>query len=207
MLRQSNLAPFTPTHFNRSRHTCHGDVIQIPPDLLIVIMWSNLTKLWPPSLSFPSQPAILGHPANPVAAYQHLISASPSSSPDHPLLTYHHGAKQVVVIVPLLASALSIMLRALDLDPALYSLHSLRRGGATAAHRQGLHQEMIKHHGMWSSDPFWTYITSLGVASSSMTVGLARAVQATSNHSPPPNLNLTSQTPNYIIQDFVSFTF
>ena len=39
-------------------------------------------------------------------------------------------------------------------------------GGAMAAHMRGLHQEMIKRHGMWSSDSFWTYITSLGVASS-----------------------------------------
>ena len=66
----------------------------------------------------------------------------------------------------------------LDLDPTLYSLHSLRRGGATAAHRQGLHQELIKRHGLWSSDFFWAYVTSLGVASSPVTAGLATAVQA-----------------------------
>ena len=58
-----------------------------------------------------------------------------------------------------------------------YSLHSLSRGGATAAHHQGLHQEMIKRHRMWSSDSFWTYITSLGVASSPVATGLAMAVK------------------------------
>ena len=70
------------------------------------------------------------------------------------------------------------MIGALDLDPTLYSLHSLRRGGATVARKQGLHQEMIKWHGMWSSDSFWAYIMSRGVASSPVAAGLATAVQA-----------------------------
>ena len=131
-----------------------------------------------------------GHPSDPVAAYYHLISTTPSSSPDSPLLSYQHGDMQVLGTVPMLAMALSIMLRALDLDPALYSLHSLCRGGATAAHRQRLHLELIKRHGMWYLDSFWTYNMSLGVASSLVAAGLARAVQTISTHktspTPPP---------------------
>ena len=84
----------------------------------------------------------------------------------------------MVITVLMLASAFSAMIGALDLDPALYSLHSLRRGRATAVHRQGLHQEVIKRHGMWSSASFCAYITSLGVASSPVVAGLATAVQA-----------------------------
>ena len=125
MLRQTNLAPSTPIQFDRSRHTCHGDVIQSPPGLLIFIRWSTTNQTMATSPVLPI-PAVPGRPANPVSAYHHLISASPSSSSlDHPLLSNQHGGKQVVVTVPMLASALSIMLRALDLDPAIYSLHSL----------------------------------------------------------------------------------
>ena len=99
--------------------------------------------------------------------------------------------------VPMLASAMATMIRALDLNPALYSLHSLHQGGAMAAHRQGLHQEMVKHHGMWSSDSFWTYSTSLGGASSPVAEGLARVLQATSTlpTTPPPIPTTTPQLP------------
>ena len=125
-------------------------------------------------------PAVPGHPADPVVAFHHLISASPSSSPDHLLLSYQHGGHQVVVTIPMLASAFSSMVGVLDLNPTLGSLHSLRRGGAIGAHRQGLHQQIIKPHGMWSSDSFWSYITSTGVASSPVATGLATMVQAVS---------------------------
>ena len=80
----------------------------------------------------------------------------------------------------MLVFTFSSMVGAMDLDPALYSLHSLHRGWATVAHRQELQQEMIKHHGMGSSDSFWPYITSLVVASSPVVEGLANAVQAVS---------------------------
>ena len=54
-----------------------------------------------------------------------------------------------------------------------------------AAYRQGLHQELIKHHRLWSSDSFWAYINSPCVASSPVAAGLTRAVQATSTISTP----------------------
>ena len=44
----------------------------------------------------------------------------------------------VTVTVHMLAKALTIMLDALGLEPAMFSLHSLCCGGATAAYRQGL---------------------------------------------------------------------
>ena len=57
--------------------------------------------------------------------------------------------------VKILAHALSIMLQALCLDYKLYFLHSLRRGGATAAYRQGAQQMAIKTHGLWGLGFLW----------------------------------------------------
>ena len=134
-------------------------------------------------------PVLPGHPADPVAAFHHLLATSPSTSPDHPLLSFNHGGHLVVVTIPMLASAFSAMIGALDLDPGLYSLHSLCRGGATTAHRRGLHQEMIKRHGLWSLDAFWAYVSSPDVASSPVAAGLAAAVRdlSLSSHSLSPN--------------------
>ena len=39
----------------------------------------------------------------------------------------------------------------------LYSLHSLRRGGATASAHASVDCIHIKLHGMWRSDSFWDY--------------------------------------------------
>ena len=86
--------------------------------------------------------------------------------------------------IPMLASALANMVQVLGLDPALYSLHSLCRGGAMTAYHQGLPQELIKWHGFCASDAFWDYITSLCVSSSLVAAWLALAVQSTSS-SPP----------------------
>ena len=131
--------------------------------------------------------AVPGHPADPVDAFHQLIASSPSSSPDHPLLSYQHGRKLVIVTILMLASALATMIQALDLDTVLYSLHSLHWGGATSAYRQGLHWELIKRHGLWSSNSFWLYITSPCVASSPVSADLARAVEATSTSPPLPH--------------------
>ena len=113
--------------FDQSRNTCHDDVIQALQGLLIVIRWSKTHQTVASSPVLPI-PAIQGHSVDPVAAFHHLLSTSPSSLLDHPLLSYQHGDHQVVVTVPMLASAFSSMIGALDLDPVLYSLHTVYVG-------------------------------------------------------------------------------
>ena len=107
-------------------------------------------------------PAIPGHLADLVAAYRQLIQTSPTSLLNQPLITITTGACRQVVTVKMLSSAL-IMLDALSLDSSLYSLHSLHRGGATWAYRVGAQQLGIKCHGLWASDNFGVYVTSLCV--------------------------------------------
>ena len=43
-------------------------------------------------------------------------------------------------------------------DPAIYSLHSLRRGGVTFAYQSDIEAEMIKLLGDWASDCYKRYI-------------------------------------------------
>ena len=71
---------------------------------------------------------LTGHPADTVAAYRQLLVVSPTSSPNQPLLTITHGGHTTLVTVCMLARAFRILIKALGLDPGLYSLHSLRRG-------------------------------------------------------------------------------
>ena len=48
---------------------------------------------------------------------------------------------------------------AAGLDPKSYSLHSLRRGGATLAFQCGVSSLLIQRHGDWTSDAYLDYIT------------------------------------------------
>ena len=47
----------------------------------------------------------------------------------------------------------------LSLDPADFSGHSLRRGGATFAFQCGIPSELIKLQGDWRSDAYMLYLT------------------------------------------------
>ena len=40
----------------------------------------------------------------------------------------------------------------LGYDPTLFSMHSLRAGGATAAANAGVEDRLFKHHGRWKSE-------------------------------------------------------
>ena len=43
-------------------------------------------------------------------------------------------------------------------NPAIYTLHSLRRGGATFAYQADIEGEMIKLLGDWASDTYKRYV-------------------------------------------------
>jgi hypothetical protein len=58
-----------------------------------------------------------------------------------------------------LTQALRVILSSLDYDAKNFSLHSLRRGGASCAYDASVNYAQIKAHGTWESDSFWKYIT------------------------------------------------
>ena len=152
MLQQSNLAHHR-LHLQPSRHTCWGDIFVSPPGLLLLVRWTKThqTVGKSPVLPIPSVP---GHPSDPVAAFHLLLCSSPTTSPNHPLLTYLKDGHLVIVTITMLARALASLLHTLHLDPGLFSLHSLRRGRATSAYRQGLDPLLIKGQGLLRSEAF-----------------------------------------------------
>ena len=108
-----------------------------------------------------------------MAAYQQLLDASPTTSPDQPLLTYTPKHCCFTIKVSMLSRALSILLDALSLGPFLPPQP------ATAAYQQGLDYTDIKWHGLWASEAFWSYVTSSCAVTSPVAVGMVAAVQDT----------------------------
>ena len=175
-LRQSNLAPRTASGFDPTRHTCRGDVLLQPPGLVIVLKWSKTMQAAGPASLLPI-PTVKIQAIDPVQAYRDMLSLVPTNNPNDPLLllpTATHN--RIPITVSILRQAFHELLVIIGVDPALYSLHSLRRGGATAAFHKGASLMDIQRHGTWTSQAFMHYITANHHSDSKVAMNLASAL-------------------------------
>ena len=176
-LRQSNLAPKDSTHFNSTRHPTRGDVHRSPVGLALAVKW---TKTLQSSMSpvYIPLPSIPGSPLCPVRAYNAMVTRVPTPSPQAPLfLMPSQSGRLTVVSISQLRSSFNHLISQLHLPPKNFSLHSLRRGGATLAFQSGVPLDLIKSHGTWTSDSVWSYIKPPPHASA-LPQALVRAVRA-----------------------------
>ena len=108
-----------------------------------------------------------------------MIAAVPTACPRAPLLLLPGvGRTPRVLLLPQLRQSFKVLLTALGCDTKAFSLHSLRRGGATAAFRAGVDCVHVQRHGTWKSDVFWQYIVSDAVQKSPVAAGLAQAARS-----------------------------
>jgi hypothetical protein len=173
--RQSNVAPRSPHAFDNTRDTCREDVESTPTGLRIRLKWTKTIQgahhpIWIPL------PSIKGSPLCPVKAFRLMCTVLPASAPHTPLLICTtHTNRCKVVTTRLLARQFKTLITQLRLNPKTYTLHSLRKGGASLAHSMGVPLEHIKSHGTWSSSAVWTYLKPSSSQRSSVTQAMARA--------------------------------
>ena len=133
------------------------------PRIIIILRWSK-TRQRGDSAHLVPLPARPGHPLCPLAARQDILRHSPTVSPNDTLLQVpappHAPTRQKCVPIPRLAKGLRTVLIAAGLSPSEYSLHSLRAGGATDAHRRGAAPTEIQRHGDWTSQCFRGYVAA-----------------------------------------------
>lgn len=96
----------------------------------------------------------------PVRAWlAYRLSLSPASSADGDLPAFQlHPEDGAPVSIHAFGRFLKLVADRLHLDPASFSGHSFRRGGATALYQAGVPESQIKAHGRWKSDAFRRYI-------------------------------------------------
>ena len=176
-LRQSNLCPGSRRSFDATRHTCRADVAHKAPGLVITLKWTK-TMQRADSAHCVAIPAIPGSPIDPVAAYDAMLALVPTQLPTDPLLSFPRGR---MVTCKMLSRALGSILTQSGYTAGDYSLHSLRRGGASASFHANCDQTEVRRHGSWapSSTAFWEYITRESVADSVVANALAQAATAT----------------------------
>lgn len=101
-------------------------------------------------------PALPGAPTCPLAAWRAMIAHSPTIKGGQPLFSFRDAT-------PLPLSYLNRVwtraIRDLGAGPKLYTLHSLRRGGATDIYQSGTASiQEIQSHGDWRSDAVFSYL-------------------------------------------------
>ena len=156
-LRISNLVPPSGCSFDPFRHLTRGDLIHAYPGLQLVVKWSKTIQSCSAFKTIPIA-TIAGSPLCPVAAFHTYTRCFPATQ-DHPMFYYYKPSGQITLLTePRVRTALATILRALHLNPKLYTFHTFRHSGATLAYNLGVPMQDIQHHGTWISNAVWSYI-------------------------------------------------
>ena len=155
-LRRSNMIPNSRFKFNPKEQLRRMDISFSDKGLVLHTQWSKTRQkheFWHviPISSVPNSVLC------PVSAYcKMLISISaPATSP---AFVYNIRGKLCPSTSHPLRVKFSDLVVAIGLSPLDYSIHSLRRGGATLAAAAGVPDHMIKTHGDWKSAAYRGYI-------------------------------------------------
>lgn len=147
-LRQSNLCPRNKLGFDQTRHLLRSDVLVRTDALIVAVKWSKMRQ--GRHSSSVAIPALPGAPTCPLQAWRTMIIHSPTLSESQPLFSFRHATP-----LPLsyLKRAWDGVIKNLGITHRLYTLHSLRRGGATDIHQSGMASiQEVQSHGDWRSD-------------------------------------------------------
>ena len=182
-LRQSNVAPRSPQLLDVTRDTLRSDVHVSPQGIRLKLKWSKTHQGAQHPIYIPL-PRIQGSHLCPVRAFHLMCAAFPAQSSKTPLLVYScTGPPTTVVTTGMLAAQLRRLIIKLRLPPTRYTLHSLRKGGATFCHSLGIPVEQIKAHGTWTTDTVWQYINPATSHTSLIPVTMSRAILSQSARS------------------------
>ena len=170
-LRQSSLAPPTTTTFDLTRHLTWDDVAETTAGLNIKLKWTKTIQRSADATSVLLAP-IKGSPACPLAAFKRYAATRPTPTGHAPLLTYEDGKP---VTTRYIARRWATLLNKVGHSTSIYSLHSLRKGGASFAYNDGgadLNDVMTQ--GTWRSLAVRDYIKPADGKANSVHCAFAR---------------------------------
>ena len=154
--RQSNMLPKSAKAFDPTRHLCRKDVKVVTGGLQVRIRWTKTEQV-----SSDRQvlvPRLDDYPeACPVRAYQRMLQHSPTWYHDQPLFSFRERRLKTVTL-SVVKAAFKGLLEATGHNAASFTLHSLRRSGATHAHSKGVPIDYIRFQGFWKSDAMFRYV-------------------------------------------------
>lgn len=155
--RKSNLLIPSLDQFDPKKHLCRSDVQFFSTGAIILVRWSKTIQFQERTLHIPL-PHITKSPFCPSGALLICLRMIPDLPEPSPLFCYTSSTGVKPITHAGFTAFLRKCLHKLGFDPALYSGHSFRRGGASFALQCGLPADMIKLQGDWSSNAYQKYI-------------------------------------------------
>ncbi len=156
-LRRSNLVPSSQGSFDKHKNLCRGDVFTENGNLFLWIKWSKTLQAHERLVLIPIAP-IPDHPLCPVKAYEDMVAAIPGTG-NIPLFIVPQSGTLKPLTSSMLTKAFKHAVSQVGHDQHCYSIHSLRRGGATFAFDCQVEPLLIKTHGDWRSSAYLEYIS------------------------------------------------
>lgn len=178
-LRRSNIAPKSTKSFDITRNLSRQDIVSNEKGLVVIIHWSKTIQCHERVLTIPLT-AIPSSTLCPVAAYSRMVRLIPAEKHQPAFLLPQPNGTLAPLTQGQLATRFQELISAVGLNTKLYSLHSLRRGGATFARLAGVSTDLIKMHGDWKSNCYELYIKIPLSQRLSLTQDMAKLIR--SNH-------------------------
>ena len=157
-LRKSNLVPDTMHSFDPNQQFTRQDIhiSQAQGPVMVQIRWSKTIQFRQRILRVPVLPAE-NKKICPVFRLHYMVNHVPGE-PLGPTFTLPATQPGLALLYNQLIARFRKWLQIIGQDSSQYSLHSLRRGGATFAYQSNIEAEMIKVMGDWSSDAYKRHI-------------------------------------------------
>ena len=157
-LRKSNLVPDTMDTFNKEEQFCRKDLNLLGYDkvMMVEIQWSKTIQYKQKVLRLPVLPA--DNKAICPVFWAHYMVNRINAGLEDPTLTLQDRGKTLALSANQLIYRFRKWLILIGEDSSLFSLHSLRREGATFAYQANIEGDMIKLLGDWASDAYKRYI-------------------------------------------------
>ena len=149
LLRKANLVPPSKDKFLHGRHLSRDSFSSGSSGLIVTVRDTKTIQFKERSLELPLY-SCHGSPLCPVSAVLNHFDMFPAR-PESPAFLHTKGGNTRPYTYSTFSKTLSDKIGALGLDNSDYSCHSLRRGGASFAHRCGARIEGIQKLGDWSS--------------------------------------------------------
>ena len=157
-LRKSNLVPDTRIEFDPTKQFRRQDLNLTGPTsaMMAEIMWAKNLQFKQKVLRIPLLP-VDNKAICPVIWVHFMMQEVPALAHDPAFTIYVKGEKMALSANQLVAR-IRKWLKLIKENEDEYSLHSLRRGGATFAYQCNIEGEMIKRLGNWASEAYKRYI-------------------------------------------------
>ena len=156
MARKSNLVPDSVKKFDESKHLCVADVVVSQNLLLVSLKWSKTNQFgerqhFVPLVAMPQSVLC------PVEAFKLHVKTVPQH-PKGALFCRLVKGKLLPMTYRYFQDKFKKLIASTGRNPAAYSSHSLRRGGATFAAAAGVPRHIIQQVGDWKSDAVDRYL-------------------------------------------------